>query len=392
MHNQFNATKKSPIAANNTLGVNTMLHSPPALHHHNHHHPPHHLNLPTSTIKAGGGGKASDILTIPREHLLQLQQHLSSSSIIDESAHLFFNPTQQHNHHHHHHQMSRETMARQSSSAFKPFTRDDQQHLLTMQKQTLDMQRQLLLAKQQLHEMQGDGNQYDKINHHPLQLSHSMLKHSAHKAAAATVMPDETDAAQYAHTYETLDTLDMPSGRQRQITAGTLVHLGVNGRNYRTVMNANELLLAHAAMLSANQISPDSAANDSTGTTNFNLSTSSSSSSSGTSSTHQLLKGANFNNDAINLQQHAQIMTQIMNNSNNPNINSAVLSVSGGGAWSPDSAYYSSIPNLNPNLNFSLVHTNGVTLNGGNGAHFILNSAESNNHSNNNENFKSHLV
>jgi hypothetical protein len=187
---------------------------------------------------------------------------------------------------------------------------------------------------------------------------------------------ESSGAGQYAHTYESLDTLDMPVARNQHRT-GTLVHLGVNGRNYRTVMNHELLLSNHnnqqQMTVVANNISPPSSdINDSTGTTHFNLSSSSSSSSSGASSTHQLLKPAGTNAMTLPHQQHHLITVNDLNQLNQ------FLSGSG---WSPDSAaYYSSIQQqqqqqANSNSGgqtFSLVHPS-----------FVMNSGE---------NFKSHLV
>jgi hypothetical protein len=317
--------------------LNTLLHSPPMV--------PHHLQT-TSTIK----GDSSSILTIPRDQLIQMKLNNG----FDESTQLFFNPA-----------MSRDSNLRQSSSAFKPFARD-QEHLLTIQKQSFDMQRQLLLAQQL--QMQNNQNQYDKINHHSLQVSHSLLKPSNANTMnpKAMIVNCETESGgQYAHTYESLDTLEMPARNQHR---GTLVHLGVNGRNYRTVMNMNgagghELLLSNQMV---NNISPpsDAGINDSTGTTNFNLSTSSSSSSSGTSSTHQLLKSS-----MINLPQHAQVITINDLNQLNQFLNGNI-------DLSPDSAYYSSIQNANNN---GFVHQQQQQH-----QNFIL--------ANNENTFKSHLV
>lgn len=230
--------------------------------------------------------KGENILNIP-----QLQQQLRTNSSTDdslliESAQLFYNP-----------QFNRELTMRQSS-AFKPFNRDENNSTTLLQIQP---------NLSQMHLMQRQGlNQYDKMTH--LNKSKNLQNESN---------------GQYAHTYESLDTLEMPNRR-------ALVHLGISSRNYRTVLNStNESNLLQ---------SPNSTEiTDATG--NFNLSTSTNlSSTSGASSTHQFIK-------------QGQLVTFGNGNAHSNGVfnlvNASEEAGSAGGEWSPDSAYYSSIPALN---------------------------------------------
>lgn len=288
------------------------------------------INNSNNTGSGQMPGLHSNILTIPRDQL----QLINSECL--ESAQLFFN---------------RDTV-RQSTSAFRPFNREQPQH-----------QNLLLTLSNKQHQL----NQYDKITHSSTnKTSNSKLRETEENG---------NGVGQYAHTYESLDTLEMPCSRQR----GTLVHLGITGRNYRTVnINGNELLLLANAGVTTNshQISPPSLGVDascqdqSQNTTNFNLSTSSSSSSSGTSSTHQLLKdsAAMANNEAL-LQQLVIMNNNNLNNSAAHPMTAAMLQAS----WSPDSAYYTT-------------SHNNQTFNGG--QNFV--NCSNNNMSSNN--FSSHLV
>ena len=244
----------------------------------------------------------------------QLRPNNNEDSLIHESAQLFYNP--------------RSTNTQNSTSAFKPFNRDQDSSLLVQQQQLLtspNLIESAFLIQQQILQQKQFQNQYDKMNHH-----------------VSKVKPSETDSnAQYAHTYESLDTLELPNRRN-------IVHLGVSGRNYRSLMpdvhlNGNEL-------------------------NNFNISTSSSSS--GTSSTQQLIRNdMNFVNQSH--QQQQQAINQMINLNElkslmavqGQKLNSfqkclcgslehSVVSSNGcflcpnNGSWSPDSAYYSSIPTL----------------------------------------------
>ena len=234
-----------------------------------------------------------------------------------ESAQLFYNPQ---------HHLNRELTIRQSQSAFKPFAREDQ------------------LLVQQLIQQQ---NQYDKINHHNLLVLNQ----------SKNIMINNDSADQYAHTYECLDSVDLSNRRQ------TAIH-NMN-RNYRTMLNNSKNdsnLLQQSTYDMNNEMN-----------SGINLSTSSGSSSSGASSTHQFIKSSNCNNLPENnkfiiqqLQNTAQLVTLndlkqfnhvIINDHNNQSSTAALLCnlVNGdlviNGSWSPDSAYYSSIPTLTTTTN-----------------------------------------
>jgi hypothetical protein len=269
------------------------------------------------------------------------------------------------------------------NSAFKPvLTSQNEQNLLTLHKQ-------LLMAAANNNNNQHDIlNQYDKINHHQLS---GMLQQQPIQGQVHKMVLGEEAAGQYAHTYECLDNLEVPLRhqqlqQQQQFNRnGTLVHLGINGRNYRTLIhNSNGLSLP------AQQISPSDLINNSS-----DLSTTSSSSSSGTSSTHQLLKTTTNNNNnsnfdnMINFQpQHQFIqisdlkqLNQFLTAQNNISNSNNLIDVSNGGAWSPDSAYYSSICNNSNNLNSAQILINPNLV-----QHDLFNSHLHNN------NQKSHLV
>lgn len=352
----------------------------------------------------------SDNLIAMNKHLQTLRTNsLSSSSssntgddslLHHESAQLFYNNNNT--------QFNREMTMRQSTaSAFKPFTRDDPNGLIAKQ-QILDMQRQLMLQQ---------GNQYDRMNHHhPAQL----------KGKGSSLLITNDSTGQYAHTYESLDTLELPNRRQ-------FVHLGISSRNYRTGTDLNQssnLLQSPLANLDSN---------------NGNISTTSTStsSSSGTSSTHHLLMRNNNQSENLKLLDNQKFddsqtksnqlvclndlnkLSQfvILNNStvkgaNVQLINCALAQAIGGinngeqqlflsnqaGTWSPDSAYYSSIPTLTnyatnsnsfciqqptvpsshqPQQQQQFVPHQFLNLN---------NNLINNVNNNNNDNFKSHLV
>lgn len=263
----------------------------------------------------------------------------------NESAQLFYNPQL--------------LTLRQSSSAFKPFTGgQQQQHLETMSNDQLnelvDLQRQLLHRQ---------SNQYDKMNH-PCMLVKNR--------------PANESTGQYAHTYESLDTLELPNRR-------AIVHLGVSSRNYRTLLPTTAETLNHS------NLSPNSTSTDQANTTNltelanFNLSTSSSSSSSSSSN-----KFIVTNNNLISLPGGLKHLTALPNGGDPGAANFIINSgdLMNIGTWSPaDSAYYSTIPTLANYIQ------NGQPLSAV--QHFIIN-ASYNNHANinqtNNDQFKSHLV
>ncbi|CAF0780629.1 unnamed protein product [Brachionus calyciflorus] len=184
-------------------------------------------------------------------------------------------------------QFNREVDLRQS--AFKPFSKD----LIQIQ----DVQRLL------------NQSQYDKMSHH----HQPMMKQK-------NILIQNDSTGQYAHTYETLDTLDMPNKRNG--------HLAMTSRNYRTILNqTNE----------SNLLQSPNSTDLSENTANFNLSTSTNlSSSSGGSSHNQFFK----------LPQNHQLVNLIQKNIvTYPCDNQVFNLVSNDGEWSPDSAYYSSIPN-----------------------------------------------
>ena len=243
-------------------------------------------------------------------------------------------------------------------------------------KELHQQQQQLLLMSGQQQQQQQQQSQYDKMNHQKL----------------ASTSDDNNSSGQYAHTYESLDTLEVPNRR-------TLVHLGINGRNYRTV---NDVLIQQQQQQQQQQLSPSLNIENTTNMTevggNFNLSSTSTSSSSGSSSTHPFIRSSNNNNNnhnsTCNLNgggQHimdgghsqqllipqtampAQIITLndlkqfnhlilqhnpqqhlILDSQGTLNLNLNLKShhQQHGGqsnsneSWSPDSAYYSSIPTL----------------------------------------------
>ena len=186
----------------------------------------------------------------------------------------------------------------------------------------------------------------------------------------------DSNQQHYAHTYECLDNIDVPSKSSRVNN----IHLGVNGR--ASARNYRQPTQNHSFGNS-----------DSVNTTNltdcahFNVSSSSTSSSSGVSSTHQLIHTMkpNSNNNST-LKSHMPV-TFLLNSTNqstgsgigNGNANSNAKNGGGqpnagkflqlnngdlvnvsnigggaGGTWSPDSAYYSAIPALTSYTNFNL--------------------------------------
>lgn len=180
-------------------------------------------------------------------------------------------------------QIGRDLDMRQS--AFKPFTKD----------QIQDVQRLL------------NQSQYDKMNHQ-YALKNKIIQNDSN--------------GQYAHTYESVDTLEF--GKRNPTLIGI--------RNYRPSQEVNLLQSPNSADLSDN--------------TN-NLSTSTNlSSSSAASSTHHFFRPQNLT--------QAQLASLIQNSKNL--VSYPCDNVLIGGEWSPDSAYYSSIPNyasfnnqINPN-------------------------------------------
>ncbi|RNA33707.1 neuropilin and tolloid 2 [Brachionus plicatilis] len=190
-------------------------------------------------------------------------------------------------------QFGRELDMRQS--AFKPFSKD----------QIQDVQRLL------------NQSQYDKMNHQ-LGIKNRMV-------------PNES-SGQYAHTYESVDTLELARRNPTMI--------GI--RNYRANQDVNLLQSPHSADLSDN--------------TN-NLSTSTNlSSSSAASSGHHFFKPQNLT--------QAQLAALIQNSKNLVSYPCDNMLIGGGGEWSPDSAYYSSIPNYATfnNQSFNNVIKNENTL------------------------------
>ena len=320
----------------------------------------------------------------------QQQQKLSGANsvssgdelLLHESSKLFYNQSNQ--------------------SAFKPFARNEELNLL-------DLQRQLILQQ---------GNQYDKINHHQA----AQLAAAQHKLKNSMLLNNES-SDQYAHTYESLDTLEMPNRRN-------MVQLGVNSRNYNRAVDS--------------LLSDGNEANNTnlTDIGNFNVSSSSTSSSSGVSSTHQFIRNNSSNNANANLDSHllipnltqAQlvqlsdmkkmnnlILNSTVNNNNNngkgtmnPKVNqflfngqqqslfcantNELINVSnigsncGVGSWSPDSAYYSAIPTLTNYSGYN-VQPQCSSFNTQQLQQFVNMSFNNNGNANSNDTgYKSHLV
>ena len=272
------------------------------------------------------------------------------SMLIHESAQLFYNPQQ----------FTRDIPVRQTQSAFKPFNRDESQQTLNHQ-QLIEtamamQQRQLFLQQQQ------QQNPYDKISHQAIQSVQKFNKDL------------NNSAGQYAHTYECLDSLEVPNRRVNSNQFQT---------NYRT-MNTNDSGIDTTMMLMMMNSLQSPQIND----VNFNNSSSSASSTSGTSITQQLIPH--------HQQQQQQIITLndlkhlnhlILNNNSNQTVNLLKNNLIGdnqtilnNGTWSPDSAYYSSIPTL---TNYSSNNSNNLQQ------QLNIGSFNSNNL---NESFKSHLV
>lgn len=306
----------------------------------------------------------------------------ASSGSAQETAHLFYNT----------HKPSQQSQQQTLVSAFKPFTRT------TVSNESSQL---------------GGQHQYDRMNHHSI---------SKMAAAAAAVVDQNESTGQYAHTYESLDTLEMPSNR-RMIQGGgapAIVHLGINSRNYRTLLaHQPQHQHAHFDMITNNNnssLSPNTSnTTNMTELGNFNLSSSSSSSSSCTgsdSSTAKFLKSGPATAAMVNLQSlnQAQLIQLLSHQQLNqqfacvPIVNgdgttTAILQ----GTWSPDSAYYSTIPaNLLAGGGYSLAiqqQANGNMnhhLNQQQQQHFLVNSSSATNamlfNPTNNDQFKSHLV
>ncbi len=261
-----------------------------------------------------------------------------------ESAQLFFNSNN----------LNREMTMRQT--AFKQLQADQQANLLG----------QLIIQNQLVNQINNSSNQYDKMNH--IATVKPILNTNFHQQPNQSQITNDS-AGQYAHTYETLDTLELPNRR-----AIVNMPIGLNGRNFRTVFNNNEHLLLQQSDI----------------TNETNLSTSSSSS--GTSSTHQFLKSNNIPNNFLiqQQQQQQQQMLCLLNNTKTTNCSydhqtgAIICNSSDIGSWSPDSAYYSSIPTL---TNYAPQLCSFPTK------QFLVNATFNNTNANNvNDNFKSHLV
>jgi hypothetical protein len=204
------------------------------------------------------------------------------------------------------------TMLRASQSAFRPFLgRNNDQMLL----QTANC-----------------GNQYDKINHH--NLLHLLTHHQSFAKPLDHCEMSSQD--QYAHTYECLDTLEVPN---RRFINGGATLINSTNKPYRTVFSPKMLTLENQHQQPAELVN------------NISSSSGGSAASSGHSSTHQFIKISNGDPKQFNNTNSLQHLIQLP-------INSQQLCslVNGGelllhnGSWSPDSAYYSSIPQQ-PNNN-----------------------------------------
>jgi len=281
-----------------------------------------------------------------KQHLLTLQQKSNANTInnnrtasmnsgdeplMNESAKLFYNSQQFFKNM----TLKQTEAALASTSAFKPFIREVNDNNLPMENLLV---RQHFIQQQQL---QQQANQYDKISH----------------IQAGQSIPNFEN--QYAHTYECLD----PNGNVE-------IRRGASQNNI---------------LLSSPNFDPQ-----------FNVSTSSTSSSSGASSTQHLIRNNNqhdsimsngHSNQRVNMDalvgQQLQALTPAQ-------LHSLLNSGNGTGAWSPDSAYYSSIPTYgqfgmhfnnqnNGNSSGQMIQQQFSSFN------FGLNNGENNN-------FKSHLV
>lgn len=210
--------------------------------------------------------------------------HQLKTNTDDESAKLFYNT-----------QLLKDMTLKhpEANSAFKPFTRDftdtgmSQQHLLPME----------TLIRNHFIQSQASSNQYDKINH-----------------IQTGQQASQSFDNQYAHTYECLDN--------------------------KTHANSKPYNLQSPNLESISQ--------------NFNVSSSSTSSSSGTSSTQQLIR-----NPQLQTLTPAQLTTlhdlqsalikqgvayRCVCGASSYGDSCAACGNSVTGTWSPDSAYYSSIP------------------------------------------------
>jgi hypothetical protein len=345
-------------------------------------------------------------------------KHLNTDdSLLIESAQLFYNP-----------QIpvrqacvstgsSSSTSSTSSTSAFKPFNRLDENN------QTLNSKHHLIEQAFALSQ-QMKQNQYDKISHlnHQGHLNHNQfLKHNNNNNQNEL----NSSSGQYAHTYECLDNLEVPNRRNN-------TNLN-NNKNYRTLnLNNNDsgvdttmiMMMMNSLQSPTNTTTTNATLTNNLNDLNFNnVSTSSASSSSGTSLTQHLIKNNNnsqdfvtnhhhphhlLNNHHFQQQQQQQIITLndlkhlnhlILNNNNsnatvsllNNKLNNLICNANGeiltsldnNGTWSPDSAYYSSIPTLTNYSNNQQQH---------NHHHNHHHQQQFNNTNNLNESFKSHLV
>lgn len=216
---------------------------------------------------------------------------------------------------------------------------------------------------------------------------------------------------QYAHTYESLDTLEFPSRRVGPATA--VVHLGISSRNYRTLLAHHQVAGATAAghftdhLITAGHTSLSPNTSNTTNLTelgNFNLSTSSASSTSGSSdtSTSKFLKPSLVNVNVPGLTQAQLIQLINAQQQQQQQQQCACVPLVGGtdanantilqGTWSPDSAYYSSIPaNMVP---ANYLGAAAYTLHQQQPHHhFLVNSSNGNAaFTTSHDQFKSHLV
>lgn len=319
--------------------------------------------LPVYKTKLGGlSEQQAKTLTLLHQNQQQLSSGNSNSGddslLMHESAQLFYNP--------------RDIQVRQASSAFKPFNRDEPQLNQQFLEQVMQ-QRQSFLPQTLTH------NQYDKISHQAIQSIQKLKQNEINDSAG-----------QYAHTYECLDTLEVPNRRNASLAPG-FVNLS---KTYRPNVNDSGVDTTMMMMMINSMQSPSNNLNDLNNVNN--LSTSSASSTSGASSTQQLLKPTNQEftvQQIITLNDLNQLNHLILNSNTNKTNNATVAAllnnkfeqtncILDNGTWSPDSAYYSSIPTLtNYNSNQANTSSNLQQLN--------LNSFNTNNL---NESFKSHLV
>ena len=155
------------------------------------------------------------------------------------------------------------------------------------------------------------------------------------------LMNGNKNESEQQHFYESVDTLELPQKKN--------IHLGVNSCNFKK--NSPKLISKNQNML-FNVINTSQNSNDLC----FNTTSTSSSTTSSASSTNQFIRQMSKHQQKIN------------------NNGATAIQQSKTGSWSPDSAYYSSIPNYTYNnllqqshqrqpFNFNFLNQNEHLLN-----------------------------